>query len=128
MKIIFFLFCSIVSIHGELLQLASNNISKYLQNHVTFVKFYSHWFRKSFVFFSRLKRTNVFLWVHYFRCPHSKRFESVWKQFAANKYQSGVVVARVRFLFHSYQSFDCFVNFLFNCSSFIAREIFLCQT
>lgn len=38
-------------INGDVVHLASNNISQYLENHVTFVKFYSHWFDKCTCFF-----------------------------------------------------------------------------
>jgi len=39
-------FCLIIystHVQSEIIQLTSNNISQYLQNHVTFIRFYSNW-------------------------------------------------------------------------------------
>ncbi|UJR30158.1 hypothetical protein I4U23_017698 [Adineta vaga] len=58
-------------IQGELIQLSSANISQYLQDHVTFVKFYTDW------------------------CPHCKKLESTWKQYANMKENGDLHVAQV---------------------------------
>jgi hypothetical protein len=39
----FFLIIYSTNAQNEVIQLTSNNISQYLQNHVTFIRFYSNW-------------------------------------------------------------------------------------
>ncbi|CAF1476375.1 unnamed protein product [Rotaria sp. Silwood1] len=60
-----------INVQCEVIQLTSRNISQYLQNYVTFVKFYSNW------------------------CPHSKKFEPIWKRFAEMKKNTDLRVAEI---------------------------------
>ncbi|CAF0851010.1 unnamed protein product [Adineta steineri] len=56
---------------SDVIPLTSANISQYLQNHVTFVKFYANW------------------------CPHCKKFEPTWKHFSEAKQNNDLQIAEV---------------------------------
>ncbi|CAF0838472.1 unnamed protein product [Adineta ricciae] len=59
------------NVRCEVLQLTSANISQYLQDHVTFVKFYADW------------------------CPHCRKFEPTWKEYSETKQNNDLRIAQV---------------------------------
>ncbi|CAF3748739.1 unnamed protein product [Rotaria magnacalcarata] len=68
-SLLIYYYCTIAQ--SEIIQLTSHNISQYLQDHVTFVKFYANW------------------------CPHSKKLESTWTRFAETKTNTDLHVAEI---------------------------------
>ncbi|CAF4224334.1 unnamed protein product, partial [Rotaria sordida] len=65
----FLLIYCCINVQCEIIQLTSHNISQYVQDHVTFIRFYSNW------------------------CPYSKKFEPTWKRFAEVKKNTDLHVA-----------------------------------
>ncbi|CAF0938633.1 unnamed protein product [Rotaria sordida] len=67
----FLLIYCCINVQCEIIQLTSHNISQYVQDHVTFIRFYSNW------------------------CPYSKKFEPTWKRFAEVKKNTDLHVAEI---------------------------------